>query len=182
MALALAFSVMSGCGGPARVPGTSWPTDELIDGPLREMDANGDELLSVQEISGAPGLLSDFDFIDSDHDDALSREELRARLKAVNETRVGIVAVDVRVSKAGRPLRNTDLVFEPDAWFKGYVAPARGKTDGGGVVRPTTDGSDLPGVRPGFYTVRMEQSNGEEGAFAGWAASSLGSGGYIDFE
>jgi hypothetical protein len=156
MAVACALITLAGCSrAPSRVAAPSWDPDELSDNILTALDKNSDGAVDAEELSASPGLAAGARYIDADHDKKLTREELAARFERYRALRVGLRSPSFLVTYRGRPVPEATLDFIPEAWLDGLVEPAHGTTDAGGIVVPQAEGQDLPGMRIGYYRVKV---------------------------
>ncbi len=85
----------------------------------------------------------------------LSRTELLERFELYKRLRVGLTSQGLRLTLNGKPLAFTKVHLVPEPWLEGVIEPAVGKTDSEGTVFPETSGQDFPGVRTGFYHIKI---------------------------
>jgi hypothetical protein len=147
---------LSGCSrGPSRVAAPSWDPEGLTDNIFAALDKNTDGKLDAEELAASPGLAAGARYIDADQDKNLTREELATRFERYRALRVGLRSPSFRVTYRGRPVSGATLDFIPEAWLEGLVEPARGTTDAAGLVMPQAEGQSLPGMRIGYYRVKV---------------------------
>jgi hypothetical protein len=148
---------LGGCGKAApRMEAPAWDADGFADAVMTKLDANGDGSLQQPELSSAPGLAWGAKYIDSNKDNALSREELNERFALYEKMRRGLISKQVQLSYKNRPLPGAKVKFVPEFFLDGVVEPAEGETMEDGVVDPQTQGLNVAGVRVGYYRVVIE--------------------------
>jgi hypothetical protein len=151
--------ILSGCQqGPQRVAAPSWDPPALAERIMSQFDKNGDAKLDAAELKAAPGLAAGARFIDQDKDGALATTEIEARFQHFRDMKLGLRSQSYRLTYKGRPVPDAEVVFSPESYLEGVIEPARGITDPGGMVTPQTEGQKLPGVRVGYYRVRVTSS------------------------
>lgn len=150
------IALIAGCSGaPAGVDAPSWDPSGLADEILAELDKNTDAALSEEELAGAPGLAAGLRYIDTDKDGQASRAELEARFETYRTSRVGLRSPAYSVTYKGRPVSGATVDFLPEPWLAEIIEPAHGQTDEFGHVSPQAEGADLPGMRVGYYRVKV---------------------------
>jgi hypothetical protein len=151
----LAF--LPGCTrAPSPIEAPEWDPDEFADAILAKLDVNKDGSLAKTELSAAPGLAYGAKYIDTDKNEALSREELVARFTVYKDRESGLTSKQMQLSYAGRPLGGAKVKLVPEFFLEGVVEPASGETVDDGTLVPLTEGMDVPGVRAGYYRVVVE--------------------------
>ena len=159
LCLSVVGATLVGCGGgPSRVPAPGWKPARFADAVLKELDADGDGAVDEQEIQGAPGLKYGARHIDTDGDRRLSREELVARFEMYRQSKLAVMRRDILLQAGGRPLADAKIRLEPEFFLTGVVETASDTSFPDGGFLPQTEGLDLPGVRPGYYRVVVEES------------------------
>jgi hypothetical protein len=149
-------ALATGCsGGPARVEAPSWDPEGIADRILETLDKDANGSVSAEELAASPGLAAGSKPIDANGDGALSRDELVARFEKYAASRVGVNPTNYTVLYKGRPVSGATVEFIPEAWLGGVIEPARGTTDETGSVYPLIDDPNLPGIRLGFYRVKI---------------------------
>lgn len=152
----VALAALSGCGrGPARIKAPDWDPSGLADNILSALDKNADGAIDAEELLASPGLTAGAKLIDDDNDGKLTREELEARFEKYQKSRAGVVPTTYLVTYRGRPVADATVDFIPETWQDETIEPARGTSDGSGYVSPLIDNPALPGIRVGFYRVKV---------------------------
>jgi hypothetical protein len=119
-----------------------------------ELDKNGDAQLDAQELAAAPGLAAGARLIDADKNGQVTQAELENEFAKYAEQRVGLRMAYFRLTYNGKPVRDAEVTFLPESFLSGTVQPAKGTTDGDGVVPPKTEGQDLLLIQLGCYRVQ----------------------------
>ena len=146
---------LAGCGGgPARVPVAAVDAGGVAAALVARVDADGDGGLSAAECDAVPGIARTIAQYDTDADGRITPEEIAARIRKWQATRVARVACSFPVTLDGRPLVDASVRLEPEPEFAAQAPPAAGRTDATGRVAATA--GDLPGVPPGLYRVVVE--------------------------
>jgi hypothetical protein len=152
--------LLVGCsGGPAGVDPPDWDPEFLTDNILEALDKNADGAVDEEELAASPGLKAGADRIDADKDGKLNREELQARFESYQALSVGVRPTTYLVTYRGRPVANATVELIPEPWLEGTIEPAKGITDDTGYVLPVLDNPELPGIRVGFYRVKVTSPN-----------------------
>jgi hypothetical protein len=151
---------LSGCSGrPSRVEAPSWDPSGLTDNIFESLDKNADEKIDQEELAASPGLEAGAKLIDEDQDKALTRAELESRFKRYQALRVGVTSPSFVVTYRGRPVADATLDFIPEPWQDGAIESARGTTDVSGRTSPAILDPPQPGMRLGFYRVKVVAPN-----------------------
>lgn len=180
--LLLSICIVGCSNQPTRIHSPDWDPEELVSNAFELLDSNNNQLLESEELESAPGLLSSTKYLDKNDDESIDRDELLARLKLIDELRVGLVSTPLRLTLNGKPLPEAEVRFVPDGWLKDTVGPAYGITDQNGTFYPMSEGVELPGVRVGFYRVEVESKriNPQKASSAlqtlGWEVSPVSDG------
>jgi hypothetical protein len=166
----------AGCGGSVdRVAAPPWNSSALEEAVFSRLDADGNDELSRQETAAAPGLAWGFERADADRNGVLSRAELQARFALYEASRLGLTVQDFQLTSNGRPLAAGKVRFVPEFFVAELLEPAEAEILPGGTVGPSIAGSSLPGMRPGFYRVVVEEAQPPVPAAYGSAeATTLG--------
>jgi Ca2+-binding EF-hand superfamily protein len=90
---------------------------------LRAADTNGDGMISRAEAAALPRLAEKFDQIDANHDNQLSRDELRAYHQVQFAKAVGDTDGDGKVSRAEFMAKAAERFDRLDANKDGFVTP-----------------------------------------------------------
>jgi hypothetical protein len=151
------IAFLAGCtGAPSAIEAPDWDPDEFADTILAKLDANKDGSLTKAELTAAPGLAFGAKYIDTDKNEALSRDELVARFTVYKVRESGLTSKQMQLSYAGRPLGGAKVKLVPEFFLEGVVEPASGEAFDDGTLTPITEGMDVPGVRAGYYRVVVE--------------------------
>jgi len=145
---------------PARIEGPSIDPQGASQAAIKEYDKNGDGVLSKQELEQCPALLSAIDAYDANKDESISTEEVAARLKSWERSRVGITSASFYLKLDGRPLSGAKVTLDPEPFLGGAVKPATGESNSTGLVGPTMAPEDLPegvhfGLQAGLYKIHV---------------------------
>jgi hypothetical protein len=170
VAVTSAMAVCGSCSfGPAAVKPPAIDASSAGSLAMEQYDANGDGVVSGQELEKSPPLKAALARLDTNGDQAVSADEVAARINAWQAMRTGLTSVRCHVTLDGRPLTGADVVFEPEAFLGDEVKTARGKTNQFGDAAPTVPPEDRPepdlpgGVHFGLYRVRISTAaNGRE--------------------
>jgi hypothetical protein len=140
-----------GCGPsrPARIPAPPLDPAAVVDAAL-----GGAGPLGAAELKQVPALAAALPLLDKDGDKKLSRDELVAWLTEVRDSKVAITSLAVEVKHKGRPVKNAQVRFVPEA-FMAAVKEAEGTTDDVGMTMVSIPGSEYPGVNCGLYRVQI---------------------------
>ena len=148
--------VAGGCSAaPSRVSAPDWDPDESADQAIADLDKDGDGLLSMEELSAAPGLKYCVEELDTDRDKKLSREEIYARIKLYQDMRGGLASFTCKVTLNGRPLGNATVRLVPEPFLGDVIEPAVGTTTRSGHAQPTAESADVAATRIGMYRVEI---------------------------
>jgi hypothetical protein len=151
-------------GGCSRTPARIKPAD--IDpvatgkAAVAAYDQNGDGALSKTELKNCPALLGALDLYDVGQDGSIDAEEITARLKSWEATKVGITAAPFFVRLDGRPLAGATVVLEPEPFLNGAVRPARAEINSSGLANASLAAENLPsgvrsGLQAGLYKIKI---------------------------
>lgn len=149
-------ALATGCsGGPSRIAAPDWDPDGIADRILETLDKDANGSVSTEELAASPGLASGAKLIDTNSDGELSREELVVRFERYVASKGGVKPTTYTVLYKGRPVSGATVELIPESWLDGVIEPARGTTDDTGAVAPLIDDPNLPGIRLGFYRVKV---------------------------
>lgn len=158
--LLLALLVLVGCSrGPQAIPKLKVDAQAATARAFELHDADGDGLLSPDELATAPGLQYAAERADANGDENLDEAELTAMISAWNEKSIGLLTLRCLVTLNRRPLPDATVRLEPEAFLDGQVETAIGRTDEFGYAfltvpkenRPIPDAP--PGCQLGLYRV-----------------------------
>lgn len=160
--IGLAVSV-AGC---SRAPeGLSTPGVDAESAAARAIelyDANGDGLLSGDELAKCQPLAASLANFDANGDGQLAAEELTNRLAQLAGPTSAYVSAACTVTLDGRPLAGATVKLRPLDAFEGELHPAEGTTNESGVATVGIASNLLPNnlaqtplVFPGLYHVEI---------------------------
>ena len=155
----LACALLFGCSGrPARIDTPDYDPAAIAAAALAEHDRNEDGLLDGDERSSA------FAYADANADGQVTAAEIEARVEKWIASKIGLQSCLVTVTRRGRPLSQADVQFEPESCMAGRISAAQGRTSDRGMAQLRSqelsvdgwpEGRSLPGLRSGFYKVRI---------------------------
>jgi len=156
--LTLGTMVLLACGcnrTPSRVDPPGINAGAAGPAAMKLYDKNNDGKVSGAELQTAPSLNAAIGNLDKDGDKAVTADEVTERIEKWQEDRVGLTTVGVTVNYRGQPLAGAKIVFEPEEFLGKNVKPASGTTDESGRTVVRIEDSDLPGIAPGLYKVKI---------------------------
>jgi hypothetical protein len=130
---------------------------------IEEYDADGDGVVSGNELEKAPGLRAALPRLDTNSDKAVSAEEVAARIEQWQLMRTGLMSFSFLVTIDGRPLTEAEVTFEPETFLGEEIKPASCTTNrfgGGGATIAKEDRPSPtypPGMHLGLYKVRISR-------------------------
>lgn len=134
---------------------------------METYDANGDGLLSPDELKPCPALLANLSKYDGDGDGRISRDELVGRFDKLFVRGADLTSITCTVTDGRRPVAGAKLKFIPEAFLGDKVAPADGVTDSSGAATMAMSDSDLPDemkgkpvAQVGIYRVEVDSGQG----------------------
>jgi hypothetical protein len=137
------------------------PSDAAIQA-IELYDANGDGNLDKAELSKCPGMLSELANYDKDGNQSVSDDEISGRLTNLLKYGVGLTSLKCEVRVNGRPLKDAEVVFEPEPYLGDEVKAAKGVTNDRGLVQMSIPAEELPSAQQslkaihfGTYKVRI---------------------------
>ncbi len=147
--------ILLGCQGrPGRVAAPDWEPEQNAKEVMAALDKDQNGQLSGEELAAAPGLRYCAPRLDSNGDQQLSEEEVRARFQLYRDQRVGLKDFACVVTYKGRPLDNATVRLVPEPFVEAIIEPATGTT-ANGVAQLSVDGSKVKAVRIGMYRVEI---------------------------
>lgn len=149
--------VVSGCGlgQPKRLAAPALDSASVTRSIMEVADANGDGLLSIEELGHVPGLKTIAGSLDQDKDGTLRAAEIENWLAGIKASRVAIGPGSFTVTRGGEPLANVTVTLIPDPVMGEGMSAAEGVTDDQGRVNPSIPGSLRRGVNYGLYRVQL---------------------------
>ena len=148
-------------GRPARIEAPDWDPDQSADQAITDLDRDGDGLLSMEELTAAPGLKYNAKGLDAegDNDGKLSRDEIYARVKLYQDSRTGLKAFSCSVILDKRPLSGATVRLVPEPFLGNALEPNEGISDRGGQVRFQAEGFNMSLAKIGMYKVEITSTN-----------------------
>jgi len=149
--------VVSGCdsGGSATIAFDAQAAGQAL---VNQLDANGDNQLSAEEMSALPALTDTFHLFDLEGDGEVSGEDAARRFQLWSDFPEGSKPVQCRVLLKGKPLKGASVRLVPEEFLGGSVPVATGTTDAQGMAELVSEDADTetnPGVRYGIYKVEI---------------------------
>jgi hypothetical protein len=157
------LSFVLGCSrGPSRVDAPDIDPADAADQAIDLYDANGDGNLDKSELAKCPGMLSEIASYDKDGSLSISSDEITRRLSELLKYGVGLTSLQCEVRTNGRPLKDAEVVSEPEPYLGEEVIAAKGITNGRGLVQMSIPAEQLPSAQQslkaihfGTYKVRI---------------------------
>jgi hypothetical protein len=145
--------------GPSRVVPPKISASAAGRDAIKEFDTNGNGKIDGKEFERVPSLKSNLARIDTNHDGAVSADEITERVKFWQDVlKVGRQAIHCTVFHNGQPLEGAEVKFVPEKFLGENMLVATGTTGPNGVCRltvPRQGPDDVDGVPPGFYRVEI---------------------------
>lgn len=147
---------LAGCSSrPVRVPAPRIDPEAIVAAVFELADADRDGSLRAAEQQTVPAIAAAAGRFDTDGDGGVAREELRAWLEAVSDSRVAINPLELVVWQRGRPLVGATVRLVPEPFMGEQVKAAEGVTDADGTATMTISDTKYPGVNCGLYRVQL---------------------------
>jgi len=126
-------------------------------------DTNRDGKLSGEELDKCPGLKAAIDKVDQSGKGEITADDIAARIKAWQDTKLARMTVSCRVLHNGEPLEGAVVKFVPEKFLGKNLKTGTGKTDAHGIAMLSVPLNDRwpPGMAPGFYRVEITK-DGEQ--------------------
>lgn len=122
---ALAISLGIGCNSrPTPIAIPKYDPQAFADSLLQRCDKDGNASLSKAEAAAAPGLLAGWSRYDTNGDQAISADELKARAAQWLSRREGLVSILCEVKLSGTPIEGVQVKLVPDEALAAAVSPA----------------------------------------------------------
>ena len=153
----------AGCSCSHRPPSVKPPAISASaagNGAMQKYDADGDGVVSGEELDEAPSLKAALKTLDTNGDDGVSASEVTARVKAWQKTHVGVMQLSCTVLIGGRPLADATVKFVPEEFLGSEVQTAQGTTNQNGEAAISIPGHDPAGVACGLYRVEISKPDG----------------------
>jgi len=159
LALVGLFAVSVGCSGkPSRIHAPSISASSAGSEAIEMFDIDKDGKLSGEELIKCPGLKAAVIRIDTDGDGAITAEEITARIKAWQDSKLGRSVFMCKVTRNGMPLVGADVKLVPEKYLGENVQVAEGKTDKSGMAMINIPNMTPPGIAPGLYRVEITKA------------------------
>lgn len=164
------FALAVGCsGGPSRVVAPSIDPEDAAEQAMQMYDTDGDGFVAGSELENAPGLTAAMTTLDTDGDEKVSAEEVAERIRAWQQTGVGITSIRCKVMLKNRPLQGATVTFDPEEFLGDEIQAAVGVSGPLGELSPKIPKENRPrpdsppGLQLGIYQVRVSKMvNGTE--------------------
>ncbi|MDC0934897.1 hypothetical protein OAS39_01330 [Pirellulales bacterium] len=166
--LSAAIGVTTGCSDlPSRVPLPGFDPQEIAASAIQKLDADGDSMLSAEEMAETPSLGNALSRLDSDGDQRLNAAEIQARVEQWQEYRAGLSQTTCAVVRKGIPVPSCRVTYHPEEFMLGSIVPAYAITTGGGnanvsVAKEHRPGPAYKGVQSGFYRIEVTLKDGSK--------------------
>jgi len=147
-----------GCwsGRPARIKPPSIDPSAAGKQAIELFDADKDGKISGAELDKCPGLKAAASMVDPSGQNAITAEQITARIKKWQDSKLGRMSLRCSVTRNGQPFPGAEVTFVPEKFLGENVKSAKGTTDQNGMAMltiPTSGQGDPPGVAPGMYRV-----------------------------
>ena len=154
---------LAGCGGPARIYPPDIDAAAAGAAAVKQLDRDGDQLLSAEELKSCHGIHTEFVRYDKDGDNRVSAEEIATRIGELSrDGKTGLYSIVCKVMLDGAPFSGAEVEFIPEGFLGDAVQTARGVTNSRGMVRVSVDDITssnesvaVRGVQPGIYRVAI---------------------------
>jgi hypothetical protein len=157
--VALALSLLSGCGTAGDLKPPSFSPDQIAHDALSQYDANHDGYLDAKELERCPSLKNSLEAMDKSGDKRLSADEIAEHIRMYVEGEVALVQVGCHVTLDNRPLEGATVTYVPEKFMGSSIKSATGVSNSRGSVTLVAEGEKLPGVQPGFYRVEVSRKS-----------------------
>ena len=150
-----------GCTGrPSPIKPPKYKPTAMAAEALKLYDADGDGLLSKNELAQCPAIVQSIKKFDTDEDGNVSEDEISARVEFWRDGGVGVQSSSFRVLLDGRPLPGAEIILDPEPFMGELVPGGSCTTTKGGAASPNAPADQLPGgltygMRCGLYKLRV---------------------------
>jgi hypothetical protein len=157
---------LSGCvGGPARVQPPSIDADSAGKLAIAQFDTNDTDSLTSEELFSVPAF--DLKRLDADQNGSLTADEITARIRQWQDSNVGMVTYDLRLSLNGKPLAGATVMLEPLSFLGDGILAAEGVSGEDGLAILSVDPAHRPHanievLQCGFYRIRVSKKKGTQ--------------------
>ncbi len=144
-----------GCsGGPSAIKPPRLSPKSAVSQAMAKLDTNSDGMIDEDELESCPGLKAGLRTTDQDGDKKISEAELLERLETWATVTTGSFPVECQFIYNGKPVADTEVIFEPVFFLADSISPAKSTTDNTGAAAPKSEA--LPhGMQFGYYTIRL---------------------------
>jgi hypothetical protein len=164
--LVLAPAILGCGGGQAAVKSVSLNPSSSAAKAIELYDANADGSLDDSELAKCPALAMSIKQVDANGDHRLNVDEIRGILERIQASGTPLSGAGIQVTLAGRPLAGATVKVTPAEFFEGALPPAEGVTDEQGLAHPTIGDENLPEklkgsalMYPGLYAVEITHAD-----------------------
>jgi len=154
-ALSLVLFVVGCTGRPSRVKPPAIDPDQAGQSAMTEYDQDGDGVLSTEELDQCPAVKGALASYDTNGDQSVSGDEIAARIRAWQETKVGLASMGCTVLLNGRPLEGATVKFVPESFLGEAIKTASGTTQATGRASISVAEADLPSDQKGLTGAQL---------------------------
>jgi len=127
-------------------------------------DTNGDGAIGGAELERVPALRESLKQVDANGDGLLTAEEIDKRIQSWRDSKIAEMAVMCQVLLDGSPLAGARVEFEPEPFLGPNLKPASGTMGANGEARVSMAAEHLsdpryPGVACGWYKIRVTSND-----------------------
>jgi len=157
--------LFGGRSAPRRIMPPAIDAKEAGKKAVAKYDADGDGAIGGQELDKAPALKAAIKNLDRDDDGKITADEITARIKDWQDSRVGLMSMACQVTLDGQPVQGATVTFVPEEFLGADIKPGTGVTDRNGIANlsiPPEPG-EPGGMACGLYRVQVSlQKEGKE--------------------
>lgn len=128
---------------------------------IEAYDADGNGVLSTEEIKKSPALESAMDRLDSDRNRSVTADEIAQRM-ASYDSQSDFIPVMVMLKSGRNPIEMATVTFEPEAFMGDDLQSFTGVSNTSGVVNLVGKVEKTPGLPLGFYRITIKRDGGAE--------------------
>ena len=121
------IGVPLGCREFRRVKPPKINADTAGDEAISRYDVDGDSLLSLEELKQVPGI--DAAKFDTDRNRTVSSQEIAARVRKWQDSRLGLISCLCVVKLDGKPLAGATVNYVPEEFLGQAIQPGSGTTN-----------------------------------------------------
>lgn len=154
IAAALLTVAVAGCSRrPARLKAPKIDPESAAARALEMYDRDQDGNLSKSELEACAGMKASIAAYDTDHNGAVTEEEIVKRLEYLTHFKTALTPLRARVKFNGQPLNGAQVRLIPEAYLGEHVKPATGITTGAGSASMSISKEDLPKAQQDYHGV-----------------------------